>query len=107
TDGATGTRHQYRSAERAVNQETVLIIADDAEFPRNVMGRWQAERKVPAFTLMGSELWKGSHTAAYDLALVGGIRNGRLPIVLDALQAGPSPATHVPTDSQAAPPLPS
>jgi signal transduction histidine kinase len=83
-----------------VNHETVLIIADDAEFPRNVMGRWQAERKVPAFTLMGSELWKGSHAAPYDLALVGGIRNGRLPIVLDSLQAGPSPAIYVPTDSQ-------
>ena len=35
-----------------VNQETVLIIADDAEFPRVVMTRWQAERTVPAFTLL-------------------------------------------------------
>jgi signal transduction histidine kinase len=83
-----------------VNQETVLIIADDAEFPRNVMGRWQSERKVPAFTLLGSELWKGSNAARYDLALVGGIRNGRLPIVLDSLEAGLSPAIYVPADSQ-------
>jgi len=85
-----------------VNQETVLIIADDAEFPRNVMGRWQAERKVPAFTLVGSELWKGTQTAPYDLALVGGIRNGRLAIVLDSLDISTSPTIYVPADSQSA-----
>ena len=85
-----------------MNQETVLIIADDAEFPRNVMGRWQAERKVPAFTLMGSELWKGAQTASYDLALVSGIRNGRLAMVLDSLDVAASPAIYVPADSQSA-----
>jgi signal transduction histidine kinase len=85
-----------------VSQETVLIIADDAEFPRNVMGRWQAERKVPAFTLMGSESWKGTQRAAYDLALVGGIRNGRLAMVLDSLEAALSPTIYVPSDSQSA-----
>jgi len=83
-----------------VNQDTVLIIADDAEFPRNVMGRWQAERKVPTFTLMGSESWKGTQRAAYDLAVVGGIRNGRLAMVLDSLDTGASPVIYVPQDSQ-------
>lgn len=85
-----------------MNQETVLIIADDAEFPRSIMGRWQAERKVPAFTLVGSELWKGAQTAPYDLALVGGIRNGRLAIVLDSLDMSHSPTIYVPADSQSA-----
>jgi signal transduction histidine kinase len=85
-----------------VNQGTVLIIADDAEFSRYVMGRWQAERKVPAFTLMGSELWRGAHDAPYALALVGGIRNGRLATVLDALDAGDAPAIYVSADAQSA-----
>jgi len=85
-----------------VNQDTVLIIADDAEFPRYVMGRWQSERKVPAFTLMGSELFKGVHSASYDLALVGGIRNGRLAMVLDALGAGAAPIIYITGDSHAA-----
>lgn len=85
-----------------MTQETVLIIADDAEFPRNVMGRWQAERKVPAFTLMGSDSWKGAQRAAYDLALVGGIRNGRLAMVLDSLETSASPTIYVPADEQSA-----
>jgi signal transduction histidine kinase len=85
-----------------VNQDTVLIIADDAEFPRNVMGRWQSERKVPTFTLVGSELWRGAQSAPYDLALVGGIRNGRLAVVLDALDGGEAPTIYIPADSQSA-----
>jgi signal transduction histidine kinase len=85
-----------------VNQDTVLIIADDAEFPRYVMGRWQAERKVPAFTLVGSELWQGPHAASFNLALVGGIRNGRLGKVLDSLEDSSSPTIYVPTDAQSA-----
>lgn len=85
-----------------MSQERVLIIADDAEFSRNVMGRWQAERKVPAFTLVGSELWKSAQTAPCDLALVGGVRNGRLAMVLDSLDAADCPTIFVPTDSQSA-----
>lgn len=85
-----------------MNQDTVLIIADEAEFPRNVMGRWQAERKVPAFTLVGSESWKGARQASYDLALVGGIRNGRLAMVLDSLDSSSSPTIYVPADDQSA-----
>lgn len=85
-----------------MTQETVLIIADDAEFARTVMARWQAERKVPGFTQMGSDLWKGGERAQYDLALVGGIRNGRLATVLDSLESAGSPTIFVPADSQSA-----
>lgn len=85
-----------------MSQETVLIIADDADFPRNVMGRWQAERKVPAFTLVGSESWKGAQRASYDLAVVGGIRNGRLAMVLDSLEDAGSPTIYVPADPHSA-----
>lgn len=85
-----------------MKQDTVLIIADDAEFARSVMARWQSERKVPAFTLMSSELWKGANAAAYDLALVGSVRNGRLPMILDTLTAAPPPAICIPADAQAA-----
>ena len=85
-----------------MNQDTVLIIADDAEFARNVMGRWQAERKVPAFTLMGSELLKGLHSASYDLVLVAGVRNGRLAMVLEALSEGAAPIIYLAEESQSA-----
>jgi hypothetical protein len=45
-----------------VDQRTVLIVADDAEFPRQISARWQSERNVPAFTVLASGLgtaWMG------------------------------------------------
>lgn len=70
-----------------MEQESVLIIADEAEFARLLMKRWQAERAVPAFTLVSSDLWKGGGATGYGLAVVGPVRNGRLAAVLDGLDA--------------------
>ena len=83
-----------------MDQQTVLIIADEADFARTLRGRWQAERALPAFTLMSSDLWKGGG-AAWDLAIVGPVRSGRLAAVLRDLDAASAPALHVSSDSQA------
>jgi len=82
-----------------VDQQTVLIIADEAEFARVLMGRWQAERAVPAFTVVSSDLWKGGGSGAYDLAVVGPVRTGRLAAVLGGLDATTVPAFCVTGDS--------
>ncbi len=82
-----------------MDQETVLIIADEAEFARILRARWQSERAVPAFTLVSSDLWKGGG-AAYGLAVVGPVRAGRLAAVLRDLDAGAAPALHVSSDPQ-------
>ena len=37
---------------------SVLILSDDPEFARAVLARWQSEKKVPAFTVMGLAAWK-------------------------------------------------
>lgn len=84
-----------------MNQETVLIIADDAEFPRVVMTRWQAERAVPAFTLLTGELWNGAKGAAFSLAVVGPLFKNRTTTVLDKLEAAGAPAVFVSTDAKA------
>ena len=83
--------------------ETVLIIADDADFTRTVMGRWQTERCVPAFTLLSSELWNGSTQASCDLAIVGPVSMPRLDVILSALESGPAPVVCVLDDSSALP----
>ena len=83
-----------------MDQETVLIIADEAEFARTLMARWQAERAVPAFTLVSSDLWKGGGGAAYDLAVVGPVRTGRLAAVLRDLDSAAAPTLHVTSDTQ-------
>jgi signal transduction histidine kinase len=68
-----------------VDQPTVLIISDDADFSRTVVGRWQGERSVPEFTLMGGDLCPGVDIAAFDVAIVGAVRPGILPAVLAIL----------------------
>jgi signal transduction histidine kinase len=77
--------------ERSRNSHVVLIIADDAAFPRDVLARWQTERTVPAFTVMSTELFQGAPLGNFDLALIGPVRNGRLASILKSLEAGSHP----------------
>ena len=50
----------FRETQKGnVDQPSVLIISDDAEFSRAVTARWQSERAVPAFTLMSSDVCLG------------------------------------------------
>ena len=84
-----------------MDQETVLLIADEAGFARTLMACWQGERSVPAFTLVSSDLWKGGSAAAYDLAIVGPVRTGRLAAVLRDLDAAAAPSIHVAADAAA------
>src|SRR5581483_5134886 len=50
---------------------SVAIISDDQEFGRVLMERWQSERFLPSFTLLGSDFGNGACSAAWDLAVVG------------------------------------
>jgi len=51
--------------------EGVLIVADEAEFARSVVGRWQMERAVPAFTLMSSDLCQTANFSVHGIAIIG------------------------------------
>jgi signal transduction histidine kinase len=70
-----------------VDQPTVLIISEDAEFSRAVTGAWQGERDVPAFTLMSGDLCHGLDPDGFALAVVGGLRRGALFAVLPVLES--------------------
>jgi signal transduction histidine kinase len=51
-----------------MDQRTVLLVSDDAEFLRQLSDRWQGERIVPAFLVAaGAEALR----ANFDLAIVG------------------------------------
>jgi signal transduction histidine kinase len=78
-----------------VNQPTVLILADDAEFARAIMGHWQTERIVPAFTLMSSDLGNHAGTASYELAIIGALQGTRLAKVVEALEPIGRPLIYV------------
>ena len=81
----------------------VLIVADDAEFAQTVTSRWQAELRVPAFTLMTGDLCPGIRPQVFDLAIVGAVRAGVLPSVLTILEAVGKPVIFLaPTAHKAA-----
>lgn len=77
------------------NSHVVLIIADDASFPRDVLGRWQTERIVPAFTVMSTELFQGEVVGDFDVAIIGPIRAGRLASILNSMDTGSHPVVCV------------
>lgn len=73
------------------NSHVVLIIADDAAFPRDLLGRWQTERVVPAFTVMSTELFHAAALGNFDVAIVGPVRNGRIASILKSMETGSNP----------------
>ena len=85
-----------------MNHESVLIIADDVEFAHTIMGRWQLERSVPAFTLMSSDSWCEKHAGDYALGILGQVRGNRLNFMLEMLDASPVPTIYVAADGSRA-----
>jgi signal transduction histidine kinase len=74
-----------------LEQPTVLIVSDDAEFSRALTGRWQAERTNPAFTLMSGDLCQQLDETAFALAVIGSVRQSKLGKAMAALEATNKP----------------
>lgn len=85
-----------------MNQPTVLIISDEADFPRMVVNRWQTERTVPAFTVMSGPLCTGATAADYDVAIVGGVEQDKVRTIVAALVSSARPVIFVANDGAVA-----
>ncbi len=70
-----------------LDQPTMLIISDDPEFSRAITARWQAERALPAFTLVSSDLSLGFDPDSFHAAVAGRIRTESLSVVMEAMEA--------------------
>jgi len=77
---------QTHSQAHLSEKQVVLIVSDGAEFSRAVTSRWQSERVLPSFTLMGGELCRELDPQSFDVALVGPVRKNVLPGALKALE---------------------
>jgi signal transduction histidine kinase len=53
-----------------VNQKKIGIISDDADFAAQISGRWQSERVLPAFTVLGSQVAPAINPESFDLAVI-------------------------------------
>jgi signal transduction histidine kinase len=78
-----------------LDQPTVLIVSDDAEFSRGITSRWQSERNVPAFTSMSGDLCRGLDADEFDLAIVGTAPAAALVRVLSALESAGKPVVFI------------
>jgi signal transduction histidine kinase len=85
-----------------MSNATVLIISDEADFSRMVVSRWQTERTVPAFTVMSSHLCTGASTAAYEVAIVGGVEHEKVRAIVAALVSSGRPVIFVANDGAVA-----
>jgi signal transduction histidine kinase len=74
-----------------VEQATVLIISDDPELARLITSRWQSERQVPTFTLMGGDLCASLPCDSFDLAILGGLQSRPVDSVLAAVECTGKP----------------
>ncbi len=64
---------------------TLLIVADEPEFGRQLTARWQTEPRVPALTQVSSDLWNPASASAYDLLILGPLAPHRALSVRESL----------------------
>ena len=79
---------------------TVLILTDETDFARLLTACWQAEKHAPAITVLSSDLWKAHQPMAHDLVVVGPMRDGKLSVILPALEPATALILCAPADSR-------
>jgi signal transduction histidine kinase len=84
-----------------VDDTTVLIISDEAEFSRSITARWQAERYVPTFTTLSGDLWPRS-VDNFEVAIVGPLRRELLSLIVEPLHSTLQPVFCVCQDAPTA-----
>ena len=84
------------------NSPTVLIVADDTGFARDLSARWQMERNAPAITVVSTELFHAAADVDCDLVIVGPVRQGRLLNLLKRVDAGKHPVICISESAQEA-----
>jgi signal transduction histidine kinase len=65
----------------------MLIVSDDSEFSRTITARWQSERTLPAFTLVGSDVSLGFDRDSFQAVIVGLIRPKSLSVVMESMDS--------------------
>ena len=84
-----------------MDDTTVLIISDEAEFSRSITARWQAERYVPTFTTLSGDLWPRS-VDNFEVAIVGPLRRELLSLIVEPLHSTLQPVFCVCQDAPTA-----
>ena len=84
-----------------MDQATVLVISEDAEFSRSITASWQTERTAPTFTMLSGNLWPRA-VDDFEVAIVGPLRREVMAVVLEPLHLTQRPLFCVCQDGAAA-----
>jgi len=85
-----------------VETNSLLIVADEPDFGRQLTARWQTEPRVPALTQVSSDLWNPASASAYDLLILGPLAPHRASSLLESLgSAGVATLTVVENEHEA------
>jgi signal transduction histidine kinase len=85
-----------------VDQPSVLIVSDDANFSGAISARCQTERNLPALTLLNGDLLPGFDAGSFEMTIVGAVRGSILPAVLTAVNPVGKPVIFVSDNPQTA-----
>jgi signal transduction histidine kinase len=83
-----------------LQNSNVLIVTDEPEFARLLTACWRAERQVPAITVLASDVWNEHEGVAHELAVIGPLRDGKLPEILKSLAPACAVILCAPADSR-------
>ncbi len=90
-----------------MNPSSVLIVSDEPDFARTLIASWQAERQVPALTLVSNELWSREkspgYDPVYDLVIFGPVSPADSAKIFAALRSDMAAAICVCRDGNAVP----
>src|SRR5258708_38602015 len=85
-------QHQHTNP---AHTQTLVNVADQPGFARDVIARWQMEPQVPEFTVMSSDLCTAASESRFDLAIAGDIRTDRAATILRLLNDWPASSLYV------------
>jgi signal transduction histidine kinase len=85
-----------------VDQTSVLIVSDEANFSGAISARWQSERNLPHLALLNGDLCPGFDGGGFEMAIVGAVRASVLPAVLTAVNPVAKPVIFVSDNPQTA-----
>ena len=75
-----------------------LILTDDAEFARLLTACWQMERQLPGLSVVTSDLWKEGDSNAWDLIVIGPLKEQRPADLLASIAPGTAVIFCAPSD---------
>jgi signal transduction histidine kinase len=72
-----------------VNQPTVLLICEDAEFSKALRRYWGSRPDAPAFIVAQPDVCQGIHAEDFEVAIIGPVEESKLAGLLENLRPKP------------------